>query len=116
MNYSDLLHPPGDKVSLGEMALIRGKLPERVKTAIPSCMYTEDKRFDYEVLILLFWTRRTREEIEEHFRTVQEAVEKAAALLRDSELDSADEVSDAIKVGVEKTVNPPEDPERTAEI
>lgn len=151
MNYSDLLHPPGDKVSLGEMALIESKLPTRVTSAIPSCMYTDDKRFDYEVVILLYWvmvrrenktiteeevgeliglkaeenldriekeilyfyTRQTREEIDDHFRTVQEAIEKAEALAQDLESGSADEVSDAkLKGEAEETVNPPEDPER----
>lgn len=148
MNYSDLLHPPGDKVSLGEMALIKSKLPAGTTSAIPSCMYTDDKRFDYEVIILLFWvmvrrenktiteeevgeliglkaeenldqiekeilyfyTRRTREEIDDHFRTVQEAIEKAEARLEG--VDAVDGEDDQpIDGEVEKIVNPPEDPE-----
>ncbi len=162
MNYSDLLHPPGDKVSLGEMALIRSKLPARATKAIPSCMYTDNKRFDYEVLILLFWvmvrrenetiteeevgelvglkeeghldqiekeilyfyTRQTREEIDDHFKKVneaikkaEEAVEKAQALARESEEGAADEISDGQREAeVEEIVNPPEDPEKQEKI
>jgi hypothetical protein len=61
MKFSDLLHPPGDKVSLGEMAEIRKLLPERVTKTIPSCMYTDTKRFDYEVVIILAWIIARRE-------------------------------------------------------
>lgn len=148
MKFSDLLHPPGDKVSLGEMALIKSKLPSRITAAIPACMYTEDGRFDYEVVILLAWviarrenkditleevgdliglkaeenldqiekeilyfySRRTREDIDEHFKRVQEAAKKAEEIAEGL----ADEAESSVEV--EKTVNPPEDPGNATKI
>ncbi len=148
MRFSELLHPPGDKASLGDMALLKSKLPARATAAIPSCMYTEDKRFDYEVLILhawiiarretpditeeevgnliglkavenldqiekeilFFFTRRTREDIDDHFKMVEEAVEKArkaAEAATEAELDSSDELTE-VSSEVEKSENPQE--------
>lgn len=71
--FLELLTPPGDKVSLGEMAELKKLLPDRVKTSIPSCMYmevgtkkedgteVEGVEFDYDVLILLAWIIARRE-------------------------------------------------------
>lgn len=142
MRFSDLLHPPGDKVSLGEMAEIRNLLPERATSAVPHCIYTAEGRYDYEVFIILAWimarrdlpditrekvgnkiglkeaghfeliekeihyfySRRTRDEINDHFKRVAEAAERRD----DTEVDSSEEVSDQLED--QNSENPPTAP------
>lgn len=136
MSFLDLLKPPGEKVTLGELALLKSKLPERVTGSVPMCIYTDVGGYDYEVFILhawiiarrenpditvdevgnliglkeseacdqiereilFFFTTQLREEVDDHFKRVAEAVEKAAAAREDG----------ASPEEVEKIVNPPE--------
>ena len=67
MGFLDLLEKKQDKVTVSEMALVKKHLPERVKVAVPACMYRvpgDDgiPSVDYEVYGVLAWVIAHRED------------------------------------------------------
>jgi len=138
MSFLDLLHDAGDKVNLSEMALVKSKLPARIMKPIPACMYTDDSRYDYEVVILLAWViaRRENKDIMEqevgdliglkeeghleqiekeilyfYSRQTMKEINDQFEKIHEAKLKVLDETEKAEnQLEVEKSVDPPEEP------
>ena len=67
MGFLELLEKKQDKVTVSEMALVKKHLPERVKIAVPACLYSTPgddtiAEVDYEVCAVLAWVIAHRED------------------------------------------------------